>query len=119
MALTRSQQRTFILVSGVLFLSSMAVSTINLFNSATSQPLPSPVTSAEQTLDAQERGYELVLQREPNNVVALEGLATTRLEMNDPQGAIAPLENLVKLNPGNTEYVAQLAQARQQAGDRQ
>ncbi|MDX2216781.1 MAG: hypothetical protein SFY66_26180 [Oculatellaceae cyanobacterium bins.114] len=116
MALTQAQRRTFIWISGVMFLGSMAVSTVNLWKTGLSQDQAAPIVSEEPSLDAQIRGYELVLQREPNNITALEGLANTRLEMRNPQGAIAPLEKLVQLNPDNADYAAQLAEARQQAG---
>ncbi|MBD2462312.1 tetratricopeptide repeat protein [Oscillatoria sp. FACHB-1407] len=117
MALTQTQRRTFIFVSGVLFLGSMAASTVNLVVTGLLPTESAPVVSEESSIEAQVRGYELVLQREPNNITALEGLANTRLEMNDPKGAIAPLEKLVKLNPDNADYAAQLAEARQQAGN--
>jgi cytochrome c-type biogenesis protein CcmH/NrfG len=117
MALTQSQRRTFIWISGVMFLGSMAVSTVNLWKTGLSQDQPASIVSEEPSLDAQARGYELVLQREPDNVTALEGLANTRLEMNDPKGAIAPLEKLVKLNPDNADYATQLAEAHQKVGN--
>ena len=49
-------------------------------------------SSVESQLQAQERGYKLVLQREPENQVALKGLVEVRLRMKDVKGAIAPLE---------------------------
>ena len=69
--------------------------------------------SQESLLAAQERGYMGVLQREPQNQTALEGLANVRLQMDDKVGAIEPLEKLVKLNPDRADYQALLAQARQ------
>jgi hypothetical protein len=39
-------------------------------------------------LAAQERGYQTVLQREPQNQTALEGLTNVRLQMNNQVGAI-------------------------------
>lgn len=99
-----------------MFLGSMAASTVSLYTASNAET-PAPVMSEEPTLDSQARGYELVLQREPDNVTALEGLANTRLEMNEPKGAIAPLERLVELNPNSTDYATQLAETKQQAGD--
>lgn len=74
-------------------------------------------------LQAQEKAYETVLQREPENQTALKGLLQTRLEMvqlgaGDVKEVIDPLEKLAKLNPGQTNYQVLLAQAKQQVGDR-
>lgn len=74
-----------------------------------------PAASKNTELLARARGYELVLQREPNNTTALEGLAIARIELGDAQGAISPLEKLVELNPQNPEYKAALEQVRQGA----
>jgi tetratricopeptide (TPR) repeat protein len=70
------------------------------------------------------RGYEQVLQREPENQTALRGLLETRLQLlslgvGEMQGIIEPLEKLVKLNPEQTKYAVLLAQAKQQIGDRE
>ncbi|XGV98812.1 MAG: tetratricopeptide repeat protein [Leptolyngbya sp. BL-A-14] len=83
---------------------------------------PSPVQSAsaapkKEELEAQAKGYELVLQREPENPTALRGLLEARLGLGDVKGAIAPLEKLAKLNPNETEYAILLAQAKQQTND--
>jgi tetratricopeptide (TPR) repeat protein len=90
-----------------------------------SQAVPSPqasggLSNTEQTaLEEQAKGYELVLQREPENPTALKGLLETRLRLGDIQGAIVPLEKLAKLNPQQPEYAVLLAQAKQQVGDRE
>ncbi|NJP11017.1 MAG: tetratricopeptide repeat protein [Leptolyngbyaceae cyanobacterium RU_5_1] len=85
---------------------------------------PSPTASASPTarkeeLAAQAKGYELVLQREPENQTALRGLLEARLGLGDVKGAITPLEKLAKLNPKETYYSVLLAQAKQQLGDRE
>lgn len=78
----------------------------------------------QEELQAQARGYQLVLQREPDNETALKGLLFTQLELvrlgvADVKTTIEPLEKLAKLKPENTEYSVLLAQARQQTGDRE
>lgn len=97
---------------------------------AQSQSTPTPTQTAQsgekqsELLQAQARGYELVLQREPDNVTALRGLLQVRLELigqgvGDIKDAIAPLEKLASLNPETTEYGILLAQAKERTGDRE
>jgi tetratricopeptide (TPR) repeat protein len=68
-------------------------------------------------LEAEASGYQTVLEREPNNDTALNGLLKIRLQQKDIKGAIAPLEKLAKLHPEQTEYTILLAQAKQQVTD--
>jgi tetratricopeptide (TPR) repeat protein len=68
-------------------------------------------------LEAEEFGYKLVLEREPENQTALRGLLQVRLQRQDIQGAIEPLEKLALLNPDLVEYQILLAQAKQQIND--
>jgi len=109
-------KQIFALVSMVGFAGSAIFGIVSLFGSGlSSQHQQKPVAAAvsqESLLAAQERGYETVLQREPQNQTALEGLANVRLGMNNKLGAIEPLEKLVKLNPDRADYQALLAQAK-------
>jgi len=81
-------------------------------------------------LEDQARGYELVLQKEPENQTALKGLLQARLQLlsqkspgevkpADIQVVIEPLEKLARLNPQKSEYGVLLAQAKQQIGDQE
>jgi tetratricopeptide (TPR) repeat protein len=89
--------------------------------SATSSALQAP-ESQKAELESQVKGYELVLQREPDNPAALEGLIRARKGLID-MGAvkvetiIPPLERLVKVNPNDTVYAILLAQAKQYTKD--
>jgi tetratricopeptide (TPR) repeat protein len=83
---------------------------------ATSQATP---RSQQAELEAQAQGYELVLEREPDNQTALRGLLSVRRELGDVAGTIQPLERLAELNPTQPEYTILLAQAKQQIGDRE
>jgi tetratricopeptide (TPR) repeat protein len=86
--------------------------------SPSATPGASPASQQAELAD-QARGYELVLQREPDNQTALRGLLETRIRQGDVQGAIEPLEKLAKLNPDQSDYTVLLAQAKQRVGDRE
>ena len=82
------------------------------------------VTDREADLLAQARGYELVLQREPDNLTALQGLLQVKLELiqsgkGNIEEVIPPLEKLSELNPSSTDYNVLLAQAKAYTGDRE
>ncbi len=99
-------------------------------NQAQSRSTPTPTQTAQssekqsQLLQDQVRGYELVLQREPDNVTALRGLLQVRLELigqgvGEIKDVVPTLEKLAKLNPDTTEYGILLAQAKERTGDRE
>ncbi len=71
----------------------------------------------QEELETEARGYELVLEREPNNTAALRGIIDIKLQQNDIQGTIKPLETLANLKPEQTDYKVLLAQAKQQVRD--
>ncbi|NEP77646.1 MAG: tetratricopeptide repeat protein [Okeania sp. SIO3B3] len=75
------------------------------------------VVSVEERLQKLAQGYEKVLEREPENVNALEGLVKLRLEMGDKKGAIEPLEKLVGLYPEREDYKVVLEQVRLEIGE--
>ncbi|MFZ4674956.1 MAG: tetratricopeptide repeat protein [Nodosilinea sp.] len=84
---------------------------------AASTSPPADPTSMQAELEAQARGYELVLEREPDNQTALQGLVDARIQLGDISGVVSPLEKLVELNPGVADYAVLLAQTKQQMGD--
>lgn len=103
------------------FVGSTAYGLVGLFGSAMQQPpqntktAPTPQAQDSQ-LQAQERGYESVLKREPDNQTALQGLVQVRLQMNNLKGAIDPMEKLVRLNPDRDDYKALLAGIKDKSG---
>ncbi|MDX2096854.1 MAG: tetratricopeptide repeat protein [Leptolyngbyaceae cyanobacterium bins.59] len=139
-----SEKRGRVIVNVVLILAVLAfvgVSMVPLLEGTFRGVQPSTATtgaaaspSAKQSeLESQARGYELVLQREPENQTALRGLIDTRVQLSrvrlsqgDREGAkadvkavIDPLEKLAKQNPTETRYSVLLAQAKQYLGDRE
>lgn len=77
--------------------------------------------SAAQTsqIQAQAQGYTQVLQKEPENQVALKGLLNARLQLGDIKGSLLPLEKIAALNPQIADYTVLLAQTKQYLGDRE
>ena len=97
-------------------------------NQSKRQPAPAPTQSAQTAkqsdLQAQARGYELVLQREPDNETALKGLLQAKLELirfkqAEIKDVIEPLEKLAKKHPEDTRYSILLAQAKAYTGDQE
>ncbi|MEH2386627.1 MAG: tetratricopeptide repeat protein [Nostoc sp.] len=110
------RQKIVTIVSMFLFFGSTVFAVIPAIQKA-SQPKPANASfSAESVLQQQARGYELVLQREPENQLALEKLSVLRLQLKDTKGAIAPLEKLVKLHPERQDYKVVLEQIKKQEG---
>ena len=83
----------------------------NNSNSVSSNP---DAPSVEEQIQLQKEGYEKVLEREPDNVTALEGLAQIYLQTGDPKQAIPTLEKLVEYYPEQPEYAGILDIIKQQ-----
>jgi predicted Zn-dependent protease len=90
---------------------------VNTIKQAWEKPKQAVVQSAETELQKQVKGYDLVLQREPNNQTALEKLSMIRLRMGDNKSAIALMERLVKLHPDRQDYQTVLADVKKRMGD--
>ncbi|MGB3192153.1 MAG: tetratricopeptide repeat protein [Limnoraphis sp.] len=114
------KQKLIALIGTIGFGGSMLFTLVPLFKSGLqqqNQPEIIEVESAEVQLKAQEKGYQSVLQREPENLTALEALVNVRLQLNDTKGAIEPLEKLVNLSPEREDYKALLAQLKSSSKD--
>ncbi len=87
---------------------------------STSSATPSPSPSGSPAdLEAQAKGYELVLQREPENQTALRGLVETRIKQGKIEAVLDPIQKLADLNPDQPDYTILLAQTKQRLGDRE
>ncbi len=109
-------QKIMILLSVVSLMGSTIFGLGKVFTGANSQQNQPKTPTAQSTglsLAAQEKGYLTVLEREPNNQTALEGLVNTRVEMNNLPGAIEPLEKLIQLYPAQAEYKTILAKIKE------
>ena len=62
------------------------------------------IPTYEEQLASQAKGYRNVLEREPENLTALQGLLQVSLQQGNLEGAIAPLETLIALNPNRSDF---------------
>jgi len=110
------RKKAIALVSMVSFFGSLlftGVSTVyKSIHQATRENAP---LTAEASLQQQARNYELVLQREPNNQMALEQLSLLRLQLQDVEGSVAILAKLVKQHPDRKDYQVLLQQMRKRS----
>ncbi len=101
----------------------LALSLLPLFSGRSPRPGVASTSSTTQTngalteLEDRARGYELVLEREPDNQTAILGLVETLIQLGDLEGVVAPLEKLSALNPEVPEYRVLLGQTKQALGD--
>ncbi|ESA33222.1 tfp pilus assembly protein [Leptolyngbya sp. Heron Island J] len=116
------------LVGGILFIAVAALLAVSLGpliqaafnqNSGYDNSGHTAAANADRQAELQGRanGYELVLEREPDNQAALEGLVEARVGLGDLAGAAEPLARLAELNPQEPRYSVLLAQAKQELND--
>jgi len=120
----KPQRKTWILVViGIIVVAFIGVSVLPFLSSVGNQQqannsASSPATQQQQQdLADQAKGYEAVLEKEPENENALQGLIEVRIKQGNIEAALPHLEKLAELNPDETAYRILLAQARQQTGD--
>lgn len=87
------------------------------FKQESSQQVARISSGENARLEAEAKGYQKVLEREPHNETALRELLNIRLQQQDLVGAIAPLETLAQIHPRVTEYAILLGQTKQYAAD--
>jgi cytochrome c-type biogenesis protein CcmH/NrfG len=105
----KRKKKLLAIISVVCFGGSMLFGAVGTVRQAlrTPQAQPEPI-SVEASLQQQAEGYELVLQREPENQMALEQLSLLRIRLEDFTGAMEPLEKLISLHPEREDYQVML-----------
>lgn len=111
--------KVFIIGAGMAFLASSVAGLSGLIATSLNETPVSEKTTQSQSaqLQAEEKGFLGVLQREPNNQTALRGLIGIRMQRGDVPGTKAALEQLVKADPDNKEYKEVLAAVNKQIAD--
>lgn len=117
---TKPLVRIVTLVMGLAFAgSTIAIALSSVFsqdNYTASQPeADSDAPSMEEQIQMQVSGYEKVLEREPKNITALEGLAQLHLQTQNAEKAIPVLEKMVEYYPERQEYAGILEIIKQQS----
>lgn len=97
------KKKLLAIISIIGFGGSILFGAVRTIQRAMQEPQPQPI-SAESSFQQQAQGYELVLQREPENRVALEKLSLLRIQLEDFKGAMEPLEKLISLYPERQDY---------------
>ena len=112
----KTLSRIVTLVLGLGFAgSTLAIALSSVFSQNNSPTVSSnaDAADAEEQIQQQIDGYQKVLEREPQNVTALEGLAQIYLQ-TDPKQAIPTLEKLVEYYPEQQQYAGILEIVKQQ-----
>ena len=112
----KTLSRIVTLVLGLGFAgSTLAIALSSVFSQNNSPTVSSNANApdVEEQIQQQISGYQKVLEREPQNVTALEGLAQIYLQ-TDPKQAIPTLEKLVEYYPEQQQYAGILEIIKQQ-----
>ncbi|MEM7760803.1 MAG: tetratricopeptide repeat protein [Cyanobacteria bacterium P01_A01_bin.40] len=115
----KTLSRVVTLVLGLGFAgSTLAIALSSVFSqnnySASNSDSSEEAPSVEEQIQLQAKGYEKVLEREPENFTALDGLTQIYLQTGQPEKAIPTLEKLVELYPEQQEYAGILQIIQQQ-----
>ncbi|AIE74817.1 MULTISPECIES: lipopolysaccharide assembly protein LapB [unclassified Synechocystis] len=119
MATTKTQRNIWVYVGIGAMVSALVLFSLVPLVMALWQPRPpvDGVVNGATSLESQALGYQLVLEREPDNVNALQGLLEIRLQQKNLPAAIAPLERLGQIQADQVQYRILLAQLKAQLED--
>ena len=105
---SENSRRKFTLVAGALFAVGMGQSLITVFTASNSQNSAEAIDAAPQEQIDLAAGYKIVLEREPNNQTALQGLVQVQLADQKFSEAKPHIEKLISLSPENEGFKALL-----------
>lgn len=100
-------KKGFIIISGGAFVWFSVAGVIKMMTTPTTPPANSKnqqESSPEARLKKEMEGYQLVLDKEPNNLFALDALLRINLQLRDLSASLPLAEKLVKLQPRNQKY---------------
>ncbi|QHV00343.1 tetratricopeptide repeat protein [Synechocystis sp. CACIAM 05] len=119
MATSRTQRDVWVYVGIGAMVSALVLFSLVPLVMGLWQPRPAAdgVVNGGTPLESQALGYQLVLEREPDNVNALQGLLEIRLQQKNLSAAIAPLERLGQIRADQVQYRILLAQLKTQLED--
>jgi thioredoxin-like negative regulator of GroEL len=111
-------QKLIIFVSLFAFIGSVGYSALQMVSNIQSAEQANAATSEQAAakkneLKSLQKSYQQVLQREPNNETALQGLASAHWQLGERKEAISIIENLVQAHPQQEDYKEILAEAKQ------
>ncbi len=107
---------SLIIFSGLPLVSSM-VQESSVLSEDNSERVMAIAEQERAKLEAEATGYQKILAKEPNNETAWRELLKVRLQQQDINQTVEPLEKLVQLHPEQTEYNILLAQTKQHLED--
>jgi tetratricopeptide (TPR) repeat protein len=114
-------RRSFYLVLFLMLAALILFSLMPLVSSVVevsqSQKASAVIGAAGDRLASEVTGYELVLQREPDNASAWRGLLEAQLRQGNIEGTLTPLAKLDRLSPQTLDYGLLLAQTQQYLED--
>ncbi|MGI0482170.1 tetratricopeptide repeat protein [Geminocystis sp. CENA526] len=100
-------KKGFVLLSGTAFVWFSVAGVIKMMTTPATPPANTQnqeELSPEARLEKEMLGYQLVLDKEPDNVFALEKLVEINLQLGNLSDALPLTEKLVALQPTNQRY---------------
>lgn len=119
-------QKIILFIGAGAFLSTALIPLIGSFQGDSSQPTSTAPQTANpgqppapnpEELKKQEEGFLLTLEREPDNINALQGLTQVRLQMGNLEGGREGLLKLVEKEPNNPQFLQTLVAVQVELGD--